>query len=94
MTQPFDPMLRIRTVRADHYSLVENPGEDGTIESLQTDYLNVNTEVHPDRVTLAAGSVDNPWDGHGVELDLEPAAARELGEQLVRAAEVAATSGN
>ncbi len=87
MTQPFDPMLRIDTLRADHFPHIENPDNEGSIESLGTDYLNVDTDAHPGRVTLAAGSAHDPWDGQGVEFDLEPAAARQLGEQLARAAE-------
>ena len=91
MTQSFDSMLRISTLRADHYSIIEDPSDSGAIEPLRTGYLNVDADVHPGRVTLAAGSTDNPRGGHGVEFDLEPAAARQLGEQLLRAAETVAT---
>ncbi len=91
MAQPFDPTLRISTLRADYYSQIEDPSDSEAIEPLATDYLNVDADVHPGRVTLAAGSTDTPRDGHGVEFDLEPAAARQLGEQLLRAAEAVAT---
>jgi hypothetical protein len=71
MTQPFDPMIRISTVRAASYP-AENAHCPAGIEPLGTDYLNVDTAVRPGRVTLAAGSSDNPSDGQGVEFDLEP----------------------
>jgi hypothetical protein len=95
MTQPFDPMIRIPTVRSDHYPLIEDERDDQkTIKPLGTDYLNVDTAVRPGRVTLAAGSSDSPRDGHGVEFDLEPLAARRLAAQVLRAVEMILPQGS
>lgn len=89
MTQPFDPEIWFPIKRAARYPFAEEWTDDTVlVEAMEVDHLRVDVDVvEVGRVTLSAAGPAPSSDEQGVDFDLEPRAARQLGEQLVRAAE-------
>ena len=78
-------MTHFPVTRAQFYT-PQREDDLGTVEELDVTSFGVDNRVNDNRVTLAACR-HQPEDGYGFEFDLEPSAARALGERLIAAAD-------